>query len=366
MEHRTDKQIRADIIEHLRSAGLTLTVTVEDARLRLEGIVTSEEERQAALDLAAWVPGIEETVDDMELRELDIDSPDVLFQSISTIEEPEGVTDDPMIAASEGLAYFPPTDPPVRMSDDSDDLEVASGFMATALDDDEAEDDEAVAGPVGSEELIERVRRNLREDAGTSQLDLYVSALYGTVVLTGFVSDNLDSELAVAVAAETPGVEEVIDRTVLGSAPETPVHERSASRQAQMAHIFTANASWRATVIANRFQLRQKRSELENRINHLERDLRSYGEDQGQEGGGSSHEADVASDLTAAGELSAEINFARDELAQINEAFERMEAGTYGICVDTGQLIEAARLRANPLAIRTIEAQRHFEQLNPR
>ena len=30
-------------------------------------------------------------------------------------------------------------------------------------------------------------------------------------------------------------------------------------------------------------------------------------------------------------------------MKQIGEAFERMEAGTYGICVDTGQLIEAAR-----------------------
>ena len=66
------------------------------------------------------------------------------------------------------------------------------------------------------------MRRNLREDAGTSQLELYVSALYGTVVLTGFVHDNLDSELAVAVASDTPGVEEVIDRTVLGSAPDVP------------------------------------------------------------------------------------------------------------------------------------------------
>ena len=366
MERRTDAQIRADIIEHLRSAGLTLMVTVEDSRLRLEGIVTSEEERQAALDLAAWVPGVAATIDDMELREFDIDSPDVLFQSISTIEEPEGITDDPMVAAAEGLAYFPPTDPPTRMRDDSDDLEVASGFMSTALDDDEAEDEETLAEPLGSEELVERVRRNLQEDARTSQLKLYVSALYGTVVLTGYVHDNLDSESAVEVAAETPGVEEVIDRTVVGSPPDVPAEQRPLHRRAQMPHVVTPNAAWRATVIANRFQLEQKRDELQDRLRNLERDLRAYGEDQEQEGGGSSHEADVATDLTAAGELSAEIRFARDELAQIDEAFERMDTGAYGICVDTGRLIEAARLRANPLAIRTIEAQRRYEQQHPR
>jgi hypothetical protein len=122
--------------------------------------VTSEEERRAALDLAAWVPGVAETLDDMELREFDLDSPDVRFQSISTIEEDAGVTNDPMLAASDGLAYFPPTDPPVRMSDDSDELEIASGFMATGLDDDEAE--AAPDASVGSEELVERVLQGWR------------------------------------------------------------------------------------------------------------------------------------------------------------------------------------------------------------
>ncbi|MEZ4570127.1 MAG: TraR/DksA C4-type zinc finger protein [Thermomicrobiales bacterium] len=133
-----------------------------------------------------------------------------------------------------------------------------------------------------------------------------------------------------------------------------------------MAHVISPNSSWRATVIANRFRLEQKRGELRDRLQHLERDLRAYGEDQEQEGGGSSHEADVASDLTAAGELSAEINFARDEINRIEDALDRMEKGTYGICVDTGQLIEAARLKANPMAIRTVEAQRRYEQQNPR
>ncbi|MEZ4570125.1 MAG: hypothetical protein R2849_07325 [Thermomicrobiales bacterium] len=51
------------------------------------------------------------------------------------------------------------------MSDDSDDLEVASGFMSTALDDDEAEEDDVEMEVVGSEELVERVRRNLQQDA---------------------------------------------------------------------------------------------------------------------------------------------------------------------------------------------------------
>ncbi len=365
VEFRTDDQIRADIIEHLRSAGLTLTVSVEDGILQLEGIVTSEKEREAALDLAGWVTGIQSVVDDMELREIDIDSPNVLFQSFTSFDEMDedddsgGITDNPMIAVSEGLAYFPPTDPPTRISDTSGDLEVASGFMSTALEDDEAEED--FGARVEDGELVERVLRNLHQDARTTALKLYASAINGTLVLSGFVQDNLDSELAVAVASETPGVQDVIDRTVLGSAPDVPPEERPRHRRAQMAHVVTPSAAWRGTVIANRFRLEHMAAELEERLKHLERDVRAYGEDQDQEGGMSNHQADLASDLTAAGELTAEVSFVRDELAQIGEALERMDKGTYGICVDTGRLIEAARLKANPLAIRTIEAQRRFE-----
>jgi DnaK suppressor protein len=368
MQQRTDEQIRADIVEHLRSAGLTLTVTVERGVLRLEGIITSEEEREAALDLAAWVPGIEQVVDDMELRELDIDSPGALFLPLAEIDEDDGFTDDPMAAAAEGLPYFPPTDPPVRMRRESDELEVASGFMSTALDDDEpgVQEEQDIGVPGGDEALVERVLENLKEDARTTHLNLYVSVFNGVVVLTGTVQDNLDSDSAVEVAGDTPGVEDVIDRTVLGTPADLPVQERPTHRRAQMAHVVTPNASWRATVISNRFKLEQMREETEERIRHLERDIRAYGEDQEQEGAGSSHEADLATDLTSAAELTAELNAARDELAKIGEAFERMENGTYGICVDTGQLIEAARLRANPLAIRTVEAQRRFETQNIR
>ncbi|MEZ4570124.1 MAG: hypothetical protein R2849_07320 [Thermomicrobiales bacterium] len=75
--------------------------------------MTSEEEREAALDLASWVQGVDEITDDMELREFDIDSPNALFQSISSIEEEEGVTDDPMIAASED---WPTSRRPIRRS----------------------------------------------------------------------------------------------------------------------------------------------------------------------------------------------------------------------------------------------------------
>ncbi|WP_179289374.1 TraR/DksA family transcriptional regulator [Shouchella clausii] len=48
-------------------------------------------------------------------------------------------------------------------------------------------------------------------------------------------------------------------------------------------------------------------------------------------------------------------------LQDVKEALERIEEGTYGICIDTGQPIPYERLEALPYAKRTPEAQRERE-----
>lgn len=50
------------------------------------------------------------------------------------------------------------------------------------------------------------------------------------------------------------------------------------------------------------------------------------------------------------------------ELAQIENALERMRTGTYGICEVTGKPIPLARLQALPYATMCIEAQREMEK----
>lgn len=50
------------------------------------------------------------------------------------------------------------------------------------------------------------------------------------------------------------------------------------------------------------------------------------------------------------------------ELAQIENALERMRNGTYGICEVTGKPIPLARLQALPYATMCIEAQREAEK----
>ena len=49
------------------------------------------------------------------------------------------------------------------------------------------------------------------------------------------------------------------------------------------------------------------------------------------------------------------------ELEQIDEALQRIEAGTYGQCIDCGVAIPAARLHAAPEAARCIACQDKLE-----
>lgn len=53
------------------------------------------------------------------------------------------------------------------------------------------------------------------------------------------------------------------------------------------------------------------------------------------------------------------------ELAAIGAALARIEAGTYGQCIDCGVTIPAARLHASPEAGRCIPCQEKAEQTGP-
>lgn len=68
----------------------------------------------------------------------------------------------------------------------------------------------------------------------------------------------------------------------------------------------------------------------------------------------------------------AQVNSARDlefalderdtaELRQVDAALRRLEAGTYGLCLDCGMAIPAARLHAAPDAARCISCQEKVE-----
>ncbi len=66
--------------------------------------------------------------------------------------------------------------------------------------------------------------------------------------------------------------------------------------------------------------------------------------------GYSTHPADEATNaFDQARDLAVQVN-AEQTLKLVNEALERFELGTYGLCVDCGQEIDAARLEAIPSA----------------
>jgi RNA polymerase-binding protein DksA len=56
------------------------------------------------------------------------------------------------------------------------------------------------------------------------------------------------------------------------------------------------------------------------------------------------------------------LNHVERQLEDINQALNRMERGTYGICTSCGENIQAARLDIMPSAALCIECQRSHDQ----
>jgi DnaK suppressor protein len=79
------------------------------------------------------------------------------------------------------------------------------------------------------------------------------------------------------------------------------------------------------------------------------------------------HPADIGSDNFEQEFTLGLLESERQMLTEINEALDRIDAGTYGICLGTGEAINLARLKARPWAKYGIEYARMIEQglVNP-
>jgi DnaK suppressor protein len=72
--------------------------------------------------------------------------------------------------------------------------------------------------------------------------------------------------------------------------------------------------------------------------------------------------ADLATELIER-ELNMSLSEAdRERLEEIDAALKRIKDKTYGICVDTGEVISKARLKAVPEALRTLAAQEAYDR----
>ena len=74
-------------------------------------------------------------------------------------------------------------------------------------------------------------------------------------------------------------------------------------------------------------------------------------------------EADQAFAKTRAGVETELVDRHLRELSAIEDARERINSGTFGMCPDCGGAIGAARLRANPAALRCTECQARHEKI---
>ena len=167
--------------------------------------------RQDEVDRAGGVTDTEVYQGELEAEGALADAESV--EDLTSLELRSDETDDPNVAAEEGLPYVPPIDPPVIPSDDSPEgLEVAAGFSTSALDEpyDADHHSETLSD---DDEMATRVREALRADSATSRYadDIVIGTRGGTVVLRGRVEDLVDTDEVVAVAERVTGVREVIE-----------------------------------------------------------------------------------------------------------------------------------------------------------
>lgn len=147
-----------------------------------------------------YAGGEESTLDDLDLDDLR-----------------EGETDDPGVAAQEGLTYVPPIDPPVVADPEArDGITPAAGIGLSAESEPYDEDHRGTDLDPGSE-VNTRIREALRADSQTTVLaDRLVVGTRGSVaVIRGVIDDVDDSDSIIEVVSRVNGISEVVDETEL-------------------------------------------------------------------------------------------------------------------------------------------------------
>jgi osmotically-inducible protein OsmY len=229
-------------------AGINAIVELRDGEITLSGLVDTEEARQAAADIvAAQAPGLRlsndlevqttlptevsdfyageapgaetpASLEELAQREVEID-PDFTDQPLDTSGiDPEvaDVAGESVEEDQEGDVFFAPTDP-VLTTDERGQTQVLGGFSPTS-DSDITVERSALDERYGDEAIADAVRRELREDAATTDLRLEVEVRNGVVRLRGTVQDVVDAENAEEVAARVPGVAEVLEELRVANA----------------------------------------------------------------------------------------------------------------------------------------------------
>ncbi len=74
------------------------------------------------------------------------------------------------------------------------------------------------------------------------------------------------------------------------------------------------------------------------------------------------HLADIADDV-ADTDLNFKIKTSEEDILKaVDEALKKIEEGTYGLCIDCGELISEQRLEAMPYAVRCMQCKEQYEK----
>jgi hypothetical protein len=119
---------------------------------------------------------------------------------------------DVVEAVEDGVVYAPPVDP-VLTTDQFGQAEVLGGLAPSALDPDLGPAPSAEDTVPGDEALADAIREHLRLDASTTDLAdaIVVTVRNGVAYLDGAVPGLEDAENVEAIAAEVPGVRDVVE-----------------------------------------------------------------------------------------------------------------------------------------------------------
>jgi len=242
-----------DIERQLAEAELEGLVVEElDDRIVVSGIVESEEERDRALNVAMRVAGERRVEDNLEIlgvlpatihqiqerepadplidRDLsevetsmfegamegfeatrleagDFQGPDHTTTSSWEASGPSSPMDRDIVQEGD-VVCTPPMDPVVGRNPRTGRMDIAGGLQDRSMESSDVERS-ALDNQYGDEAIASAIRRELLEDAATTDLDIDVSVFRGVVTLRGRVPFLSDAENAEEVASRVPGVIEV-------------------------------------------------------------------------------------------------------------------------------------------------------------
>lgn len=111
-----------------------------------------------------------------------------------------------------------------------------------------------------------------------------------------------------------------------------------------------------------RTQLEEMRASLQGQVEQIEQDYDLESATPSSSYGAGNHPADEATDVFDRERYRAVENEVSDELRLVEQALQRIEDGTYGICAVSGKPIPVERLEARPVAATLVEYQDEYER----